>query len=427
MNKDRILLIAPPNSYRLAPYIRAAKKLNIELLVASEGQYSLTTEVAFGLHIDFSNQQQALETIIAAARQKPFQGVIATDDFTVELVARVARALNLPHNLPKSAQLTRRKDLARQALLLAQLPIPKFTLIHLQDELEPQLTQIKFPCVLKPLALSASRGVIRVNNQPAYLDACQRIQNIVANQDYTFERSHILAEQYIPGIEIAVEAILSAGHYYPITIFDKPEPLEGPFFEETYYITPSQLESALQVKIHQLVAKACKAYGLSTGPIHAELRINGENLCILEVAARTIGGECAQLLEYATGHSLEELVISNAVGKFLKPKPINQCVGVLMIPTPKSGILRRIEGLLEAGKIKHIEAVNISIREGHELIQLPEGASYLGFIFARAPTAIGVETALRAAHAQLKIVVGPLFKLKKESLPVNIKAPNTSP
>ena len=408
----RILLIAPPNSYRLAPYIRAAKELGIELLVASEGEYSLTTEVAFGLHIDLRNYQQALETIVAAARQKPFAGVIATDDYIVELVALVAQALGLLHNLSESAQIARRKDLARQVLQNARLPVPKFKLINFQEELDTQLEDMGFPCVLKPLALSASRGVIRVDNKAAYLEACQRIKKIIAHENNLFERSHILAEQYLPGIEIAVEAILSADEYYGITIFDKPEPLQGPFFEESYYITPSQLELPLQDKIHKLVAEACIAYGLKTGPIHAELRIDGEKLWIIEVAARTIGGECAQLLEYTTGHSLEALVISNAMGRFLKPEAVDQCVGVLMIPTPKSGMLRRIEGLLEAGKIKYIEAINISIGEGHELVQLPEGASYLGFIFARAPTAVEVESALRAAHALLNIVVALLWKVE---------------
>jgi len=412
VSKNRLLLIAPPNSYRLAPYIRAAKKLGIELLVASEGEYSLTTEVAFGLHIDLRNYQQALETIVTAAREKPFVGIIATDDYTVELVALVAQALGLPHNPPESAQVARRKDLARQVLLKARLPVPNFRLINLQEKLEPQLEQMEFPCVLKPLALSASRGVIRVDNKTDYLEACQRIEKIIAHENNAFERNHILAEQYLPGIEVAVEAILSADEYYGITIFDKPEPLVGPFFEESYYITPSQLELTLQDKIHKLVAEACIAYGLKTGPIHAELRIDGDKLWIIEVAARTIGGECAQLLEYTTGHSLEALVISNAMGQFLKPESVDQCVGVLMIPTPKSGMLRRVEGLLEAGKIEHIEAINISIGEGHELVQLPEGASYLGFIFARAPTAVEVESALRAAHAQLKIVVAPLWKVE---------------
>lgn len=414
MTKNRILLIAPPNSYRLASYIRAAKKLGVELLVASEGKYSLTTEVAFGLHIDLNNLQQALKTIVTAARTKPFVGIIATDDYTVELVASVAEALGLPHNPPQSARIARRKDLARQLLQSTNLPVPKFTLVDLQNELLPQLKKLDFPCVLKPLALSASRGVIRVDDQIAYLAACQRIQKIIADQNNLFERNHILVEQYIPGIEVAVEAILTAGKYHGITIFDKPEPLQGPFFEETYYVTPSRLECSLQDKIHQIVAKACEAYGLRIGPIHAELRIDGENVYIIEVAARTIGGECAQLLEYATGHSLEELVIRNAMeDKPLMPsKPIDQSVGVLMIPTPKSGILRRIEGLLEAGKIRHIEAVNIAIREGHELVQLPEGSSYLGFIFARAETAAAVEAALRAAHAALKIVVAPYIKMK---------------
>jgi biotin carboxylase len=274
------------------------------------------------------------------------------------------------------------------------------------------MTGFPFPCVVKPVSLSGSRGVIRVNNDNEFIEACERIQNIVAMVANEEEKSLLLVEEYIPGIEVAVEGFLTESEFLPLALFDKPDPLEGPFFEETYYITPSRQPLELQQFIFQRVHAACQAYGLKTGPVHAELRLHDNQIWIIEVAARTIGGECAQLLKFGTGYSLEQLVIAHSLGLRLNIQPMEEAAGVLMIPTPKPGILRRVEGVLAAQKIPLIESVVISVREGYQLQTLPEGSSYLGFIFARGPSPQEVEAALRQAHSLLNIVVGPLWKLE---------------
>jgi len=205
--------------------------------------------------------------------------------------------------------------------------------------------------------------------------------------------------------------MLHHGELRVLALFDKPDPLEGPYFEETYYITPSRLDPDTQALIRKRVAQACAAYGLVTGPVHAELRLHEGEAWILEVAARTIGGQCARLLRFGTGYGLEEQVIAEALGQPLTPNADNGAAGVLMIPIPRAGILRRVEGLLAAQRVPYIEDIEISVREGYELVPLPEGASYLGFIFARAPTPELAEQALREAHACLNIVVAPVWKV----------------
>ena len=217
----------------------------------------------------------------------------------------------------------------------------------------------------------------------------------------------------MPGREVAVEAMLDDGTLTILAMFDKPDPLDGPYFEETYYITPSRLAPALQRRIRQRVVAACRAYGLREGPIHAELRVRDGDARVIEVAARTIGGQCARLLRFGTGLSLEALVIAHAVGRPLAWQPSRNAGGVLMIPTPRAGILRRVEGVLAASRVPYVEEVEISIREGYELVPLPEGSSYLGFIFARAPNPALAERALRDAHACLNIVTAPMWKLSR--------------
>lgn len=411
--QPRLLLIAPPNSYRTVAYVDAARRCGVQVLIASEGKFSLVSEVAGGLHTDLSDPV-ALDVLLAENLQRPFCGVVATDDSTVELGSRVAQSLGLPHNPPSAARLSQRKDLSRQALAAAGVPVPDFRVIDLAAPVGPQLEGFPLPAVIKPLALSASRGVIRADTPVDLLAACARTQAILAADpaDDAWLNTHLLLESFVPGPEVALEGLLQGGVLQVLAIFDKPDPLEGPFFEETYYITPSRHAAAVQQQIVASVRAACDGLGLREGPVHAELRIGPAGCVILEVASRTIGGECARLLGLGTGHSLEELVIAHATGRPLEVVPQAGGAGVLMIPIPAAGILRRIEGISAARAVPYIEDILINIRDGYELVPLPEGSSYLGFMFAAAPTPAQAEAALRAAHAQLTIVTAPLLRLE---------------
>jgi len=410
--RKRLLLIAPPNSYRTVSYLESARRQGVDVLVASEGEHSLVGAIASGLHIDLDSPQ-ALEHLLRANREHPFAGVVATDDTTVELGSRIARALDLPHNPPQSAQYSHRKDLSRQVLQAAGVRVPGFRVVSLTGALAPQLEGLTFPCVVKPLSLSASRGVIRADTGQQVESACLRIQSILAAEGVADEyvSSHLLVESFISGPEVALEGLLHRGKLDVLAIFDKPDPLEGPFFEETYYTTPSRHAAAIQQEIIQCVRDACEGLGLCEGAVHAEVRIGDSGCVIIEVAARTIGGECARLLRFGAGHSLEDLVIAHAVGQPLSIKRNNGAAGVLMIPIAKAGSLRRIEGISRARAVPFIEDILINIRDGYELIPLPEGSSYLGFMFACAPEPAQVEAALRKAHAELDVIVAPVMKV----------------
>lgn len=410
----RILVIAPHGSYRTSAFISAAHKLGVKVLIASEGKHSIVSEYARGLHFDPADEDSALALILEAAANEPFTGIIGTDDATVELAARAAAALGLPHNPAPSVRLARRKDQARVCLRQAGVQIPEFRRLDLEQSLSPQRANLSYPLVIKPVGLSASRGVIRVNNESELSQAVLRIQTIL-HDDARLEPDvarYLLAEKFIPGAEVAVEGMLFGGDLQVLAVFDKPDPLNGPYFEETYYTTPSRHSEDVLQKLHDTIQAACSAYGLLEGPIHAECRINEQGIWIIEVAARTIGGLCGRLLKFGTGYNLEELVLAQAMGKHLPAQGMEQGAGVLMIPIPQAGVLKRVEGILAAQRVPGVESVEIQIRDGHQLVPLPEGSSYLGFIFARAATPQQAEAALREAHACLKIVVAPLWKVK---------------
>ena len=408
-----MLLIAPAQSYRIPAYFRAAAALGVEPVLASDGRHSLVPQVAGGLHIDFNDLERSQRTLLAAARHAPISAVVATDDAAAELSSRVAAALGLPHNPPSAARIARRKDLARAALAAAGVRVPHFRTIDLRRPLAAQIAGVDYPCVVKPLALAASRGVIRADVPEELLAACRRVERIVAGAGVEEERRTLLIEAFIPGFEVALEGMLREGRLHRLAIFDKPDPLDGPFFEETYYVTPSRLVAQQQDRVVARVAEACRAYGLREGPVHAEVRVDAQDVWIIEVAARTIGGDCARLLDFGTGHSLEELVIAQALGRPLAFEPSGGAAGVLMIPTTEAGTLRRVEGVLEASRIAGVEEVVIAVREGYELVPLPEGGSYLGFVFARGAAPGEVERALREAHSRLRVVVAPAWRLER--------------
>ena len=405
----RLLIIAPPGSYRLAPFLKATRSLNLTPLIASVSSSAMLPAGCDGIHINLSKPEQALQDLLDLAQKTPFIGILGTDDATIELASQAASRLNLPHNPVEAARFTQRKDLARAHLQQAGLNVPWFKVISIHQDIS-QLADLPYPVVIKPLNLSASRGVIRANNATELAQAIIKVKPIILDTYEADAKENILIEQYIQGVEIALECLLDADKLITIAFFDKPDPLEGPYFEETYYITPSRLAASILKNCEQEVLRCCQAYGLRTGPIHAEIRIDENNTpWILEVAARTIGGDCAQSLKPSGNYSLEELVISFAIGEPIIPEPQQTSTGVLMIPVPKAGILKRVEGILEAQKVPNITSLSIDVMIGSEVHCLPESSSYLGFIFAEAESPALVEQALRTAHNKLSVIIQPVW------------------
>lgn len=409
--RPRILLLCPPDSYRLSAYLQAADSLGIELVAGSQGRYSLVRELARGLHLDLDQPDLAVREVLRFDRRHRLDGVFASDDSTVEIAARAAAALGLSANAPSASRLARRKDLARARLAEHGLPVPQHRLIDLRLDLAGQLQGFPLPAVAKPLSLSASRGVIRADTPDQLLAACDRIAAIISDQRDPEERHQLLLEAYIEGDEVAADGLLIAGELQPLALYDKPDPLVGPYFEETYYVTPSRLAPGVQQGIWDCIRQSCDCYGLVQGPVHAELRIGPGGPVLLEVAARTIGGDCARMFDDQLSYSLEALALASVIGRSLPVGRTAGARGVLMIPIPRSGVLRRVGGTERAAAVPGIREVSISARPGHRLQALPEGASYLGFIFAEGDTPQQAERALRDARRELEIKIDPFWDL----------------
>lgn len=416
--KKRILLVSPPESYRIQPYVRAAHSLGIEINLASQGEWAVSSPHSAGIDVPLQDQEAALAILLDLTSRQSYDAVIGTDDSTLELAAQLAEKSGLRQNLPAAVRIARRKDLSRYCLLQAGIKVPEFTVIEAGEADSLTSPSFGFPCVIKPLALSGSRGVIRADSIKSLEQGVKRSFRITSEVTDKYEKSHLLIEKFIPGREFAIEGMLSGGQIEILAVFDKPDPLDGPYFEETFYISPARITKNEKQLMIDTVLDACTAYGLTSGPVHAECRLNKEGAWLIELAARTIGGLCSRLLSFGTGYSLEELVLANAIELDL-PRQVNRgAAGVLMLPVEVAGVLRRVEGVMKAEKIACIDEVVISLREGHQVKPLPEGASYLGFIFASASDADKVEQSLRKAYAELNPVIAPLWPVfvgKKEA------------
>ena len=406
----RVLLLMSPSTYRAGAFMQAARDLGLTVARGVDLPPELAEEwrIPDGLALDFRDGPASARAIAAYHTVSPLTAILSVDDSATVLAAEVSAALNLPHNAPDAALAARDKSIMRERLAAGGVPVPAFRRYPLAEDAEQVAAEARYPCVVKPLLLSGSRGVIRANTPAEMVAAVTRLRRYLLGMGYPLDNSHFLVEEFVPGVEVALEGLLTGGDLHPLALFDKPDPLDGPFFEETIYVTPSRLPEATQAAIVARAAQAAVALGLREGPVHAELRVNEAGPWLIEAAGRSIGGQCSSILRFGADVCLEELILRHAVGL---PLPDLQreasAAGAMMIPIPGAGLLQAVQGVEEARATPHVTGVEITAPLRHSLVPLPEGGSYLGFIFARADDPATVEAALRQAHAQLRFVIRP--------------------
>ncbi len=401
---NRVLLLLPTTSYSNDDFLAAAKKLGVEIISVVNYCHQLAPLWGMGpiQSVPFDQPEAAVKQVLAALGRKP-DAVLAVDDSGLELAALLRERLHLPGNTPAAVRLTRDKLVFRRLLQSGGLNCPEF--YHLgNDALAATLRPpLQFPVVVKARRLSASRGVIRADTPRTFAQAVQRVHGIQVKADRDAAKLGLVVERFISGREYALEGLLQDGRLRVLALFDKPDPLDGPYFEETLYVTPSRLPQAKQDEIAQTVQRACELAGLTSGPVHAEMRVNDQGIWLLEIAARSIGGLCGRMLRHALGMSLEELILRHALALPL-PLPQTQhgeASGVMMIPIPERGIFQGTQYLDDALQIANISDIQITVTPGQLIAPPPEGASYLGFIFAQGLSPDAVESSLRLAHQQL--------------------------
>lgn len=402
-DRKRLLLVGATTGYQTRAFAEAAERLGLDLVLATDRCHVLDDPWGDrAIALRFENPPEAARIL---AEQTRVDGMVAVGDRPAYLAALAAERMGLRYNSPASALAARDKFLARSRFQAAGLRVPEFFRAEIADGADHAASRASFPCVLKPLILSASRGVIRANDRAEFLAAFERIAALLAEPDIARledeQRGFIQVENFIEGREFALEGILSRGRLRVLALFDKPDPLNGPYFEETIYVTPSRESAETARSIVRTTERAIEALGLAEGPVHAEMRVNDRGVWMLEVAARPIGGLCARVLP-----GLEELILRHAVGEDISSIPMpGNAAGVMMIPIPREGVYVGVSRLEDTRRVADIEDVVITAKQGQKLVPLPEGNSYLGFIFARGASPSVVEQALRTAHQALRFEI----------------------
>jgi biotin carboxylase len=378
----RVLLVAATTGYQTRAFSEVARKLGCELVLATDRCHILDDPWGDNaVALRFDDPESGLDSIAARG---PFDGIAAVGDRPAYVASLAAKRLGLKFSPPDAVLAAKDKFRARQKFRSHGLLTPQYQLFT-----EPTGND-RYPCVLKPLGLSGSRGVIRANDAQEFGAAFSRIKNIAAEPS-------VLVEDFIPGHEYALEGLVTAGRLQTLALFDKPDPLDGPYFEETIYVTVPIIPA-----IAETAQQAITALGLTDGPVHAEMRVNDAGVWMLEVAARPIGGLCSRVLRFAGGVALEELILRHAVGQSIETNLEAGAHAVMMIPIPRAGIYAGVSGIEEARAVEGIEDIVVTAKQGQPMLPLPEGASYLGFLFARAESAESAVESLRAAHARLQ-------------------------
>jgi biotin carboxylase len=405
----RVLLLATTTGYQIRSFGDAAEKLGVRLVFATDRCERLDDPWwDQAIPVRFHAEEQSLRAVVTGIDGDVPAGILAVGDRPTVLAAKVAEAWHLPGHPPDAASASRNKLAFRGVLRGAGLPHPWFVAVPLNDDPAERARHLQFPCIVKPMMLSGSRGVIRANDEHEFVAAFNRVKALLNSLDVRVERDpdadRLLIEGFIPGREFAVEGLLTSGTLRVLAVFDKPDPLDGPFFEETIYVTPPALTADDTQRIEAAIRGAVEALGLEHGPVHAECRMNEDGVFVLEVAARPIGGLCSRALRFwgPDPMSLEELLLRHAIGEDVSVYARESVAsGVMMIPIPRRGVFKRVDGIEEARAVPHVDDVQVTVKADQLLVPLPEGKSYLGFIFARAATADLVVDALRQAHARL--------------------------
>lgn len=408
----RLLLLVPTTTYRARVFVEAAKRLPVDLSIASEVPSALAHLHPVELPaFDFSDPDAIAAFISRFSSTHPIDAVVAVDDQATMAAAIIADALDVPGNPPEAAHATMNKYRMRCLMEAARVPNPFFRLLPLNADVTAVARELSYPVVVKPLMMAASRGVIRANDAQELIAAVERVAPIVSADDAPRDieaREHLLIEGFIPGWEVAVEAIITDGKLDVTAIFDKPDPLDGPYFPETIYTTPTRLSDEDRAAAVDMTREVVSALGLRHGPIHAELRGQGGQVRLVEIAARSIGGLCSKVLRFEGGRSLEDVILQHALGHVTTPPDRERrASGVMMLQAPARGRFESIDGVDDARTLEGVDEVIVSATPGRELAPLPEGFLYLGFIFASGETPLDVERTLREAYARLRIVMTP--------------------
>ena len=368
----KLLLVIPENSYKSNDFVVAAEKLGIDFLIITDSEQvsSKFSDTVIINKFDAELNKNNLKKL------KDVTHVLPVDHSALKFSGYLVDLLEVKGNKLESINLSMNKYESRKIFnSLLDIKVNNEIIKNIDDV--NTFINKNGTSVLKPIYGTASKSVLKINNVEKNKEQIEKLMQDCFDQD-------LVIEEYIDGKEYALEGTIINSELKKIVIFDKPVEYKHPYFEESIYITPSELSSEAEKRVVSIVDKACKKIGLEDGPVHVEFKINENQIFIIEINPRMIGGLCSRCLSFGLFKvSLEEIILHAFMNNELKNiELLNNYVGVLMIPTPKSGKFISINKE-ELEKIPNISNVEITVPEGSDLLEPPYGDKYLGFAFSQ--------------------------------------------
>ncbi len=368
----KLLLVIPENSYKSNDFVVAAEKLGIDFLIITDSEQvsSKFSDTVIINKFDAELNKNNLKKL------KDVTHVLPVDHSALKFSGYLVDLLEVKGNKLESINLSMNKYESRKIFnSLLDIKVNNEIIKNIDDV--NTFINKNGTSVLKPIYGTASKSVLKINNVEKNKEQIEKLMQDCFDQD-------LVIEEYIDGKEYALEGTIINSELKKIVIFDKPVEYKHPYFEESIYITPSELSSEAEKRVVSIVDKACKKIGLEDGPVHVEFKINENQIFIIEINPRMIGGLCSRCLSFGLFKvSLEEIILHAFMNNELKNiELLNNYVGVLMIPTPKSGKFISINKE-ELENIPNISNVEITVPEGSDLLEPPYGDKYLGFAFSQ--------------------------------------------
>ena len=391
---NKLLLVIPENSYKSNDFVLTAEKLGIDFLIITDSD-QVTSQFGDTVIIQNFDENISDETLI---KLQKITHVLPVDHSGLKYAGYLVDLLGAKGNKLFAVEHSMNKFESRNTFNSISNIKAKNMIAKSLKDIE-SFTEKHGTSVLKPNFGSASKSVLKINNFNQSKDYIINLMNDCEDQE-------MIIEQYIEGTEYALEGNLINSNLNKITIFDKPIEYKEPYFEESIYITPSELPEELQNQIIKLIGNACKKIGLENGPVHVEFKILDENIFIIEINPRMIGGLCSKCLSFGLFKvSLEEITLHAFLYNELKPiELLSNYVGVLMLPTPKTGKFVSINQD-ELEKIDNVSTVEITVSQNSDLLEPPFGDKYLGFVFSQAnEKALVINALMKAMSTSMPII-----------------------
>jgi len=341
-------------------------------------------------------------------RREPVDALLTFSDYYVAIVAEAAARLGFRYLDPEAARACRNKAETRAALQRAGLPVPGFRVLSSIEEAWRAAQEVAYPCVLKPVSESSSKGVRLVHDAEELLAHFREVHGWRENARRQPLEGKVLVEEFLDGPELSVETFTRERGQTQVIGVTTKHLSEPPHFVEMGHDFPSRIEADRGAALAAAALAALAALGYDFGPAHTEVRLTAAGPVVVEVNPRLAGGMIPELVFHALGVDLVGALFAQLTGGEPNLAPRRAAwASIRFLTAPRHGRLAMVRGVEEARRLPGVREVTLGKRPGDEIRPAEEATHRLGHVITSGPDPLQVIREADAALASLEVVVAP--------------------